>query len=415
MGACGRTWGGVAAALWVAATWGGAGCGDGAAAGVDAASERDAQPDVGAEGDAGDAGGPVDGADVERDADGAVGDGVGEDGGGVGDAVDAASDGDGSNPDGDAAGDVADDGDLGSASDGDLGSASDGDLGSASDGDLGSASDGDGDDAGPSPSLPFPVEGFGAGSLGGWQEGHTVVWVTSLADSGPGTLREALQSGGAPRVVRFAVDGAIPLETPLLLPSNLTLDGRGRDVTLRGKGLVLGGSDHVVLVNFALEDIGPDSEDGVQIGHPDDPAEHIVLDHLRFEQHGDGGDSKRVDEAISVVFGARHITIAWCRFVNWEKVMLFGNGDAAPALDAQMRVTVHHNWAHATGRRHPQARRVGVGGCRIVRQAGEGAAQGQRARAGIGEVELHAGVDVVVGDRESHRRCQGQRGQQCTG
>jgi len=206
------------------------------------------------------------------------------------------------------------------------------------------------------PGEPFPIEGYGAGTLGGWQDGSAEVWVTSLDDAGPGTLREALASGGAPRVVRFAVDGAIPLSGPLLVPSNISIDGRGRDVVLRGKGLVLGGADHVILVGFGLEDVGPDTEDGVQIGHPEDVAEHVVLDHLRFEQHGDGGDSKKVDEAISVVFGARDITIAWCRFVAWEKVMLFGNGDAPAALDGQIRVTVHHNWAHATGRRHPQAR-----------------------------------------------------------
>jgi pectate lyase len=212
-------------------------------------------------------------------------------------------------------------------------------------------------DASPSgPGEPFHIEGFGAGTLGGWQPGHDVYTVTTLADTGPGSLRDGLQTGGAPRVIVFDVDGPIVLSGPLLIPSNVTLDGRGHDVALTGKGVVFGGADQVILVNLAFVDIGPDSEDGVQIGSPDDPAEHVVLDHLRFEQHGDGGDSKNVDEAISVVFGARAITISWCRFVNWEKIMLFGNGDASAALDGQIRLTVHHCWAQATGRRHPQAR-----------------------------------------------------------
>ncbi len=81
-----------------------------------------------------------------------------------------------------------------------------------------------------------------------------------------------------------------------------------------------------------------------------------MLDHLSFEQTGDNGDSTNVDEAISVIFGSRFITIAWCRFLRWEKVMLFGNGDATAVVDSAIRVTVHHNWAQACGRRHPQAR-----------------------------------------------------------
>ncbi|MEW5849175.1 MAG: hypothetical protein AB2A00_10180 [Myxococcota bacterium] len=204
---------------------------------------------------------------------------------------------------------------------------------------------------------PFPIAGFGAATRGGWQDGHDTVVVTSLDDDGTGTLREALRTNGAPRVITFAVDGVIALVTALIVPSNVTVDGRGHDITLRGKGFVLPGSDEVILINLAISDVAPDSEDGVQIGSAlPDPSENVVLDHLAFLQSGEGGDSRYVDEAISVVFGSRNITVAWCRFERWEKVMLFGNGDADPALDALQTITVHHSYALQTGRRHPQAR-----------------------------------------------------------
>jgi pectate lyase len=221
-----------------------------------------------------------------------------------------------------------------------------------------SASDGDAEVDPPSgPGLPFRIEGYGAGTVGGFAPGHDVVKVTSLLDDGPGTLREAIRGAKGPRVVLFEVDGDISLASPLLLPSDLSIDGRGHRVSLRNKGFVIPGTDQIILTHLALVDVGPDTEDGVQIGHPTNgPSEHVVLDHLRFEETGDKGDSKNVDEAISVVFGSRFITIAYCRFVRWEKVMLFGNGDAPAAVDAQIRVTVHHNWARETGRRHPQAR-----------------------------------------------------------
>ncbi len=207
------------------------------------------------------------------------------------------------------------------------------------------------------PGLPFRIEGYGAGTVGGFAPGHDVVKVTSLLDDGPGTLRDAIRGARGPRVVLFDVDGDISLGSPLVLPSDITIDGRGHLITLRKKGFVIPGTDQIILTHLALLDVGPDTEDGVQIGHPTNgPSEHVVLDHLRFEETGDNGDSKNVDEAISVVFGSRFITIAYCRFVRWEKVMLFGNGDAAAAVDAEIRVTVHHNWAKETGRRHPQAR-----------------------------------------------------------
>ncbi|MEW6157732.1 MAG: hypothetical protein AB1813_09880 [Verrucomicrobiota bacterium] len=62
---------------------------------------------------------------------------------------------------------------------------------------------------------PFPgCEGFGCETAGG-QGGQNII-VTSLADAGPGTLREALNTPG-PRVITFSVSGNIHLKSPLIL------------------------------------------------------------------------------------------------------------------------------------------------------------------------------------------------------
>src|ERR1017187_1176536 len=59
----------------------------------------------------------------------------------------------------------------------------------------------------------FPgAEGGGKFSFGG--RGGKVFVVTNLADSGPGTLREACESAG-PRIVIFNVAGIILLEKPI--------------------------------------------------------------------------------------------------------------------------------------------------------------------------------------------------------
>lgn len=204
--------------------------------------------------------------------------------------------------------------------------------------------------------VPFAIEGFGRATRGGWQPGGDELVVTSLSDSGPGTLREALATATGPRVIRFGVDGAIALASALLVPSNVSIDGRGRQVTLSGKGLILAGSDDVIITNLAIGDVGPNSEDGLRIGDPTGPSERVVIDHVRFFATGNNGDSANVDEAIAVVFGSRDITLSWLRFDGWEKVLLVGNGDAPASVDGAITLSMHHCWAKNTGRRHPQAR-----------------------------------------------------------
>jgi pectate lyase len=210
-------------------------------------------------------------------------------------------------------------------------------------------------DAGPRPD--FVIEGFGRFTRGGWQPGADEYVVTSLQDSGPGTLREGLDTATGPRLIRFALDGTIALGASLLVPSNVTVDGRGHAITLTGKGLILAGSDDVILINLAVQDVGPSSEDGLRIGDPTGGAsERVVVDHCTFRATGGNGDSKNTDEAISVIFGSRDISLQWLRFENWEKVLLVGNGDAPQAVDGAITVSWHHSYARATGRRHPQVR-----------------------------------------------------------
>ena len=70
----------------------------------------------------------------------------------------------------------------------------------------------------------FPsAEGGGKFSFGG--RGGKVFVVTNLADSGPGTLREACESAG-PRIVVFNVAGIIHLEKPIYIEAPyITIDG----------------------------------------------------------------------------------------------------------------------------------------------------------------------------------------------
>lgn len=68
------------------------------------------------------------------------------------------------------------------------------------------------------PSFPG-AEGGGMYSFGG--RGGKVITVTNLNDRGPGSFREACETGGA-RIIVFNVAGIIRLESPLLF-EHLTL------------------------------------------------------------------------------------------------------------------------------------------------------------------------------------------------
>ncbi|MBN2325747.1 MAG: hypothetical protein JXR73_01245, partial [Candidatus Omnitrophica bacterium] len=87
----------------------------------------------------------------------------------------------------------------------------------------------------------FPgAEGFGTRTPAG--RGGKIIHVTSLADSGPGTLREAL-SDPFPRIVLFQVGGTIELEEFLYISHPyLTLAGQtapGDGICLKNAGLVI--------------------------------------------------------------------------------------------------------------------------------------------------------------------------------
>jgi hypothetical protein len=83
----------------------------------------------------------------------------------------------------------------------------------------------------------FPTaEGFGAKAAGG--RGGRVLEVTTLGDSGPGSLRAAMEASG-PRIVVFRVSGTITLtnairvRTPYLTVAGQTSPG---GVEIKGSG-----------------------------------------------------------------------------------------------------------------------------------------------------------------------------------
>lgn len=124
----------------------------------------------------------------------------------------------------------------------------------------------------------FPgAEGYGQYTTGG--RGGAVYIVTSLADHGPGTLRDALQQKG-PRTITFAVSGYIDLERPLKITTGqVTIAGQsapGAGITLRYYPVEIA-ADQVIIryLRFRLGDVKHVQDDALTCLRQRD----IIIDH----------------------------------------------------------------------------------------------------------------------------------------
>ena len=176
--------------------------------------------------------------------------------------------------------------------------------------------------AGAVPAFPG-AEGFGAQSIGG--RGGEVVFVTNLNDSGPGSLRSAVEADG-PRTVIFRVSGTIALESTLAVKnSHITIAGQtapGDGICLKNYGFSIA-ADHVIVRYLRCrpaDNAGAES-DALSISKGHD----IIVDHCSA--------SWSVDETLSASTsgGLGNVTVQWC------------------IISESLNDSTHHKGAHGYG------------------------------------------------------------------
>lgn len=198
------------------------------------------------------------------------------------------------------------------------------------------------------PTLAFPgAEGAGRHAVGG--RGGVVLRVTHLGDSGPGSLRAAVEARG-PRTIVFDIGGTIRLTSPLTIRhGRITLAGQtapGGGITLRDQPLIVAADDVVVRhIRSRLGDESGVEADAISI----ERGRRIILDHVSA--------SWSVDETLSV--GSRYdppergiydVTVQWS--VIAESLNASGHAKGDHGYGSLLRgghgarMTFHHNlWA----------------------------------------------------------------------
>jgi len=126
--------------------------------------------------------------------------------------------------------------------------------------------------------LAFPgAEGFGRYASGG--RGGDVCHVTTLDDSGEGSLRDAVSEAG--RIIVFDVAGVINLESALIFSSDLTIAGEtapGDGIVLTGDRISCSGATNIICryLRMRMGSNGPDGKDAITIAS----GENMIFDHL---------------------------------------------------------------------------------------------------------------------------------------
>ncbi|MHC4512011.1 MAG: pectate lyase family protein [Planctomycetota bacterium] len=167
------------------------------------------------------------------------------------------------------------------------------------------------------------AEGFGAQSVGG--RGGQVLFVTNLNDSGPGSLREAIEADG-PRTVIFRVSGTVALKSSLVVKKPyITIAGQtapGDGICLMNHALVIA-ADQVIVRYLRCrpgDNAGAES-DALSVSS----GRNIIVDHCSA--------SWSVDETLSASTGGQlgNVTVQWC------------------IISESLHDSVHHKGPHGYG------------------------------------------------------------------
>lgn len=183
------------------------------------------------------------------------------------------------------------------------------------------------------------------------RRGGRVYRVTSLKDSGPGSLRDAVSAPH--RTIVFAVSGVIRLDSALIIRADsLTIAGQtapGDGICLTGYGLAVEGS-HLIIryLRCRLGDTRHQEDDAMHCTSTRYPSPYhdIIIDHCSL--------SWSVDETGSF-YGVRDFTLQWCILSEslYHSIHSKGNHGYGGIWGGN-RASFHHNLLASHSSRTPR-------------------------------------------------------------
>jgi pectate lyase len=224
------------------------------------------------------------------------------------------------------------------------------------------------------PTVPaFPgAEGFGSMTSAG--RGGKVLEVTNLNDSGPGSLRAAIEAQGA-RIIVFRLAGTIPLASTLVISNPyVTIAGQtapGAGITLRDVNpaveALIDVETHDVVIRFLTFRAGPPSAgDALEVfASKAHDTYNVVIDH--------NSASWAVNRNLATWYDVHEISIQWNIFSEGlncsihpkgchSKGVLLGGyaNDENKDKPGSYNISLHHNLMAHNAERNPYIESAGV-------------------------------------------------------
>jgi len=193
-------------------------------------------------------------------------------------------------------------------------------------------------------SLLAQLTGFASGVKGGAGGKVCVVTTTddytvvddSTAVIASGSLRECAYKDTAVWIL-FEKSGTYNLLNPLRIKSFKTIDGRGRNIRITGKGILTDSSSHLIFENLTFTDpaitaLDSTSRRALSIHNL---SSFVWVDHCTFEKY------PLVE--MDIKRGSHSVTVSWSRFEKGQTAILFGLQPDLYVESAQT-FTLHHNY-----------------------------------------------------------------------